>query len=436
VRIATLVSGFPAVSETFILRQITGLIDLGHEVEVYAEHRPALRDPVHEDVASYRLLERTTYLDADMPEDVGEWEAPVWPITGETWLPGAAQPIRNAHRVLRALPIFGKCLLNAPRVTLSTLKFREYGYQARSLSALYRLHAMLSRRVQYDVVHAHFGPTGRALRFAGAIWHAPLLVSFHGYDYSSIPLTEGMNSYLSLFREAGAVTVNSDYARVRLEELGCPTRKIRELRYGVDMAQFDFRERHRVPGELIRILTVGRLVEKKGIEYSIRAVAALRHRHPELRYDIVGEGPLRSALSELVRDVAIEDIVTFHGALDGNDVRELMSNAHLFVLSSVTAANGDQEGTPVSLIEAQASGLPVLSTLHSGIPEIVLDGTAGILVPERDVSALANGLSRLIERADEWPVMGRRGREHVVARHELRRQNEALMAIYEELSTR
>ena len=432
-RIAVLVSSFPAVSETFILRQITGLIDLGHEVDIYAEQRPTSRDPVHHDVAAYGLLERTTYLNSLMPADVGEWEMPVWPITGETWLPGAERPIPNVHRVWRALPVLARCLTTAPRTTIRTLRPREYGYQARSLSTLYRLHALMTRGGRYDVVHAHFGPTGRALRFAGVVWNAPLVVSFHGYDYSSLPLTEGAGAYGRLFEEADVVTVNSEYARLRLQELGCPDHKIRELRYGIDLDRFRFRERRRDSGQPIRLLTVGRLVEKKGIEYCLRAVAALRAQVPPLRYDVVGEGPLRPALTELVRELQLEGTVTFHGALGGEDVGRLMSEAHLFVLASVTAANGDQEGTPVSLLEAQASGLPVLSTRHSGIPEIVLDGATGVLVPERDVPALVGGLTRLIDRADDWPAMGRRGREHVVARHDLRRQNEALSALYAEL---
>ncbi|MEO7685210.1 MAG: glycosyltransferase [Gemmatimonadaceae bacterium] len=125
-------------------------------------------------------------------------------------------------------------------------------------------------------------------------------------------------------------------------------------------------------------------VEKKGFEYSIRAVARVRDVGPGLRYDIVGDGPLHQQLENLIRELGVERKVFLHGSQTGEVVQRMMAEAHLFVLASVTAANGDQEGTPVSLLEAQASGLPVLSTWHSGIPEVVLHEQTGFLVAERD----------------------------------------------------
>src|SRR3954469_9649716 len=140
-RIAFFVNCFPAVSETFILRQITGLLDLGHEVHVFSQRRPDQQslEIVHPELRTYNLASRTTYLDSEMPAASGYWCMPVWPITGETWLPGADQPIRNSDRILEAVPVLRGCLEAAPELTISVLDPDQYGQQAISLEALYHL---------------------------------------------------------------------------------------------------------------------------------------------------------------------------------------------------------------------------------------------------------------------------------------------------------
>jgi colanic acid/amylovoran biosynthesis glycosyltransferase len=431
-RVAFLLPSFPAVSETFILRQITGLIDLGHDVDIYAEWRPDSVSVIHQEVEGYGLLARTTYTDQGMPAGTGYWQMPVWPIMGETWLPEAEHPIANWRRVARAAPVFFRALRAGPRLIRHVLDSREYGYQARSLSMLYRLATMASLGRKYDVLHAHFGPTGDTFRFARALWTAPLIVSFHGHDFTVWPRQKGPDAYRRLFDTVDIVTIHSNYGRNRIEELGCPPRKIRRLACGVKLDEFEFRARTREQGEPARILTVGRLVEKKGIEYAIRAVAKVRERHPDIRYDVVGDGPLRASMEQLIRDHGANGSITLHGAQDGNYVRQLMSRAHVFVLASVTAADDDQEGTPVSLIEAQAAGIPVLSTLHSAIPEIVADGRSGLLVPERDVEALAARLEYLLERPGLWPDMGKEGRRYVEENHDIRRLNRQLVDLYQD----
>jgi colanic acid/amylovoran biosynthesis glycosyltransferase len=183
----------------------------------------------------------------------------------------------------------------------------------------------------------------------------------------------------------------------------------------------------------VKLLTVARLVEKKGLAPSIRAVARVRANHPNLRYDIVGEGPLRGELERLIGSQGLSGIVTLHGAREGEQVRKMMEQAHLFVLGSMTAADGDQEGTPVSLLEAQACGLPVLSTDHAGISEIVLPGRSGVLVPEGDETRLAEGLADLLAHPEAWPSMGREGRTLVETSHDRDRQVRRLVALYDQL---
>ena len=433
-RIAFFLDCFPAISETFILRQITGLLDLGHEVEIFASRRPGEGEPVQPEVQKYSLLCRTIYFEE--PREACYWEMPVLPIMGNTWLPGEAKPMSNIKRIVRAAPTVICCLLKAPRLTLQALNPDAYGYQARSLSALYRLAKVISRGRGYDVLHAHFGPVGNTFRFARQLFRASLVVTFHGYDFCTWPKHHGAGAYRQLFDTADAVTVNSDYAGERVRDLGCPAEKIHRLAVGLNLDEFPFRERNLSAGEPVQLLSVGRLVEKKGLEYAIRAVVRVRKRYPHVRLEIIGEGPLRPQLEGLVRDLNLESVVVLAGARDGSYVRQRMAEAHLFLLPSVTAADGDQEGTPVSLMEAQASGLPVFSTRHSGIPEIVRDGASGFLLPERDVDGLADRLADLIGNPDQWAAMGRKGRDLVERLCDIRTLNLQLVSLYESLLSR
>ncbi len=303
----------------------------------------------------------------------------------------------------------------------------------RNLSALYAVDSLLQNRPEADVLHAHFGTIANAFLLGPALLHAPLLVTFHGGDHNSAIQARGPNLYRQLFRTADGVTVNSEHARAVLEGLGCPPERIHKVPIGIDLASFSFSARELGDHAPARLLTVARLVENKGVAYALRAVEKVTAQHPNLRYEIIGDGPLGNDLKRLSRELGLEDVVTFHGRRDNDFVRERMAECHLFLLPSVTAADGAREGTPVSLLEAQARGMPVLSTLLTGIPEIVVDGVTGFLVQERDVDALADRLGVLLRHPERWPEIGRAGRENVERHHDIDEITEGLIALYREL---
>jgi len=421
------VGSFPVVSETFVVRQILELLNVGHDVDIYADCRGDPGMPAPPEVLAHGLLERTTFI--DMPAETAPWEMPVWPVTGRTWPPGSASSVHNSIRVARAIPKFFRCLVRSPGLTFQTLRPAEYRYQANSLSALHRLAALSRVSGKYDVLHAHFGPVGNSFRFARELWHAPLVVSFHGYDFSTAPRNEGADVYRRLFATADGITVNSDYTRQRVEKLGCPTAKLHKLPVGLDMNTFPFHERTPKPDEPVRILTVARLTAIKGHEFVIRAMARLCGQRRLVHYDIVGDGPLRKKLERLVEESHLAAQVTFHGALNSDEVRRLMTAAHIFVLASVSV-EGDQEGQGLVLQEAQASGLPVVATQHGGLPEGMLEDQSGFLVPERDVDALTERLEHLLGHPETWPAMGRAGRRFVESRYDIRKLNVLLETIY------
>src|SRR4051794_5724397 len=235
--IAMFVGGFPLVSETFILNQVMDLAALGHKVDVFSSTRPdrasGIAVPQHRNV-------RVLYM--DLPPEAGYWEMPVLPLIGRTWVPGSEASVPNLGRVLRALPVFARSFLGGPRLAVETLRPAHYGYQARSLSALYRLNYLLSHGPggsrAYDVLHAHFGPVANSIRFARRLWRVPMVVSFHGYDFSLWPRKHGAGVYERLFAEADLVTVNSDHTREILQALGCPSRRLRKLPVGLDLDSF------------------------------------------------------------------------------------------------------------------------------------------------------------------------------------------------------
>ena len=429
-RIAVFVGTFPAVSETFILRQITGLLELGHEVDIFADTRAPAGDPIHPEVAKFRLLERTTFM--DMPPESAPWELPVWPPGGQTWLPGSSAPTPNWRRLWVASPTFFRCLLSSPSLTRAVLSRSRFGYQANSLSALYRLAKLSSISSQYDVLHAHFGPVGNSFRFTRQLWRAPLVVSFHGYDFSTQPRKEGRSMYAQLFATADLITVNSLYTRSCVEKLGCPPEKLRLLPVGLNLDDFPFYERKWTLGEPIRLLSIARLTPIKGHEYILRALALLRTRNRVVHFDIAGDGPLRKSLESLASELGLADSVVFHGSCAAEQARALLRKAHLFILGSVSI-EGDQEGQGLVLQEAQACGIPVLATAHGALPEGMVNERSGVLFQERDPEALADKLDSLIQRASEWQGMGRAGRQFVQENYDIRELNRKLLDLYHEV---
>lgn len=404
-KIAFIVGQFPTLSETFILNQITGLIDLGHDVDIYAaQPSEAGTSKVHSDVLAYHLLERTYY-------------CPIIPLN---W----------TYKMIKGLGLLVVNFWKAPSVFLRALNVFKYG-RGGVLNIINRAIPFLLRP-DYDVIHSHFGLNGLLavrLKELGLI-QAPLLTTFHGFDVSVSPLRYGLDMYKELFRDEAIYTVNSIFTMRKVIALGCPEKQVHKLSVGFDPEKYPFRERTLRPGEPVKIITVARLVEKKGIEYSIRAVAIVAKRYPQAQYQIIGEGPLRGTLEQLIEELHLARNVKLLGWKTQDEVRDFYAAAHMFILPSVTASNGDMEGQGLVLQEAQAMGLPVVSTWHNGIPEGVLDGVSGFLVPERDVHALAEKLFYLIEHPELWPAMGRAGRKFVEQRYDIKQLNKELVELY------
>ncbi|MFO8182769.1 MAG: glycosyltransferase [Candidatus Aegiribacteria sp.] len=400
-KIAFIVRSFPALSETFILNQITGLLDLGHSVDIFRTI-PTPHGRTHPEVEAYRLLERTG--DIFMPAD-------------------------RLRRALGGARILGSGAFRNPGLMLRALNVFRYGRDALSLRNLYLASGFTDR---YDIVHCHYGMLGNIgimLREMGART-GPIITTFHGFDITTYLRERGEDCYRSLFEKGDLFLPISENWRRKLIGLGCPPERTVVHRMGVDCGHFPFAPRTPKPGEGIRLLSVARFVEKKGLEFAIRAAAALASRGIDLRYTIIGDGELRGELAGLIGDLGAEDSIELAGWKPQDEVLSSMNNAHILLAPSVTASSGDQEGIPVALMEAMAMGLPVVSTFHSGIPELVENGVSGILVPPRDWKALEDALHSLISSPGIWPDMEESARDKVEKEYNIERQVIGLEKLY------
>ncbi len=265
----------------------------------------------------------------------------------------------------------------------------------------------------------------------------PFVVSFYGSDMSRRDLLRRARSgYAQVFRHAGALLAEGPKAQKRLLDLGAPETKIRLMRIAIDLGDYAFRERSWDGRRPLRLLFAGRLVEKKGLAFGLQALARLQKRQgmPQIDLTVVGDGPLRGALLGQAKDLGLQDRVRFVGTWTLPQLREAMGEQDALLAPSCTAANGDAEGgAPTVLLEAQACGLPVISTTHDDIPFITLPQRSAFLVPEKDPEALSQALVTWVEKHAEWAAMGRAGRDHVAVHHDARQAIHAMESVYREV---
>ncbi len=180
----------------------------------------------------------------------------------------------------------------------------------------------------------------------------------------------------------------------------------------------------------MRVLTIGRFVEKKGIEYGMRAIADLVARQIPVTYTVVGDGPLAPQFIALARELKIGHYIDFCGWQAQDDVARLLREHDVLLAPSVTDAKGDQEGIPVTIMEAMASGLPVVTSIHSGIPELVEHDVSGLLANERDVDGLSAALAALWQNTSLGERLSIAAREKVLRDHDIHTLNRGLVEQY------
>jgi colanic acid/amylovoran biosynthesis glycosyltransferase len=298
----------------------------------------------------------------------------------------------------------------------------EYGVLARLLT---RRHA--------DLMHIYFGHTGVHLLPFVQRWPMPAVVSFHGMDVQTRAHDPAYESRLrEVLKAATLVLARSQSLLDRVQELGCPSQKVRMNRTGIPLDQFPLIERPFPSDGAWHFVQACRLIEKKGLDDAIHAFARFSVTNPMARFTIAGEGPLRLSMEKLRDELGLHDKVRFAGFLKGPELCALYHQAHAFLHPSRMTSDQNQEGVPNSMLEAMATGLPVIATQHGGIPEAVRDGVTGILGPERDRAALHEALLRLTASENTWRQMGSAASADVREHFESKAQIAKLEAAYDE----
>lgn len=402
-KVAYVVGSFPVASETFVASQILGVEKCGHEVTIYASDPPEKNISAHVEIGG---LARRMH--------------PIFP------------PRNYVTRLFKVLGLVVRYGWRAPRVVVRALNVFKHG---RLAASLWLLHAVLTLvRIgerKYDIVHAQFGPFGLyALKLirVGAL-DGVLVTSFRGFDATK-ELHADPERYSELFHRGRFFLPVSESLARKLVKAGCEPSKIRVLHSGIDCAKFKYIEPRRTEGQPTRIVTVGRLVEKKGVRYALEAVARVIASGRVVVYDILGDGPLANELEHHIERLGISTHVRLLGWKSHREILAILEASHILVAPSVTAGDGDEEGIPNVIKEAMAVGLPVVSTVHAGIPELVVDGESGFLVPECSVDDLAERITYLCDHPEIWPQMSRAARRKVETEFDIGKLSEDLVALY------
>ena len=255
-----------------------------------------------------------------------------------------------------------------------------------------------------------------------------LITSFRGADATRVAY-EAPEKFVDLFANGDHFLAVSISIKDKLIEVGCPAEKIEILRSGIDLSRFPFRTAYQMHSP-VRLVTIGRLGPTKGQEYALEAVRKLIDAGYEVQYRIIGDGTRFQELSELATKLALDSVVTFEGAVNSDDVVQILRDTDVFVAPSVIAPTGQTEGVPNVLKEAMASGVPVIGTKVGGVAELIDHRKNGFLVPQKDPDAIAESVREIVAAQDELPQMLARARESVEQDYDIRRLNTDLEDVY------
>ena len=320
-------------------------------------------------------------------------------------------------------------LRSLPLGSLEALLYRVTTYSPRLFA--------WARRTR--LLHAHLGQTGVHGLAAARRCRIPLVTSFYGRDVTVLSSSSRFSpSYWHfwamarlLFNRGDRFLVLSEDMRTRLVNCGCPEDKIRVVPLGIDTARFAAREpRTQQSGRPVRVLMVGREVEKKGFDDGLRACALAKSRGADIAVTILGTGdvlktPLQRQAHELALDV--------EWPAPSSSVVDTMHAADILLVPSKTAANGDAEGTPTVVCEGASASLPIVATRHAGIPYQIEDGVTGLLAAERDANGLADAVVQLAKNHALRVDMGARGAKKMQAEYSVAAHRDRVQTVYDEL---
>lgn len=301
----------------------------------------------------------------------------------------------------------------------------------------YQLNSIVSYRQlpkkinKYDIIHIQYEELWQPYLELLSNYKGKIVFSLRGSERSSAEQLQAIiakiNTMIDLYLPV------CDIFRNKLIVLGVDPNKIRVLHSSINLQNFPYKGSSMPESGKIEILSVARLVPKKGLDDALKAIAEVKKAYPNINYTIIGHGKYKETLVELAKSLEIEDVVTFAGLKSAAEVEQALSSSHLFLLPSKTTESMSEEGIPNALKEAMSVGLPVVSTIHAGIPELIKDGISGYLVPEGEPLMIAEKILHLINHPEIWEQMSHEGRAVIEQEYDMEIVNEQLYHYYQNL---
>lgn len=391
-KIAFVLGAFPTISETFIVNQITDLIDKGHEVSIFAYHQNNCEE-IHQKILDYNLLRKIVYFNEIQISKTG-----------------------------RYIDFFKFLILNRKHINFyriaKVFDFRKHGKKAFSLRN-YTGFKWILDFAPFDIIHVHFGTVAvniADMRKMGYFANTGFITSFHGCDISPNLMSTYPETYEILFEEVDLITANTKYTESLLKRL-TTSQKISILPVGIDT--YKFKKNRNNKNEDFTILFVGRLIELKGPHFVVEILNLLFQRGIQnIKLLIVGEGELKDQLEKSIENYNLQKKVELTGALSQERIIELMETSDVFLLPGIYDKSGRAETQGLVIQEAQAMELPVIVSDVGGMKYGLIEGKTGFVVKEKDIMAFADKIELLIKDEALRTEMGRKGRKFVVANYD------------------
>ncbi len=373
---------FPVVSETFVINHVNSLIESGHEVTVFSFNPKPPATVQHPQWHQHNLAQHTVY--------------------------GTGLPKSFLHRIRLFTSLFYRQVIRQKKTgLLSTLNIFRFGKDALSLKLFLQAQLFL-RQNEFDIIHCHFGNAGndvQKLQQAGLL-KGKIVVSFHGVELRDESIVKSNKGYAGVFQYCHRIVANSGYTYRQLAGLGCPPQKLVTVPVAASDLFQKTNRHHRRKAPLFTVLTIARLDEVKGHCYSIEAIRILKEKYNlPVAYHLVGDGALRPALEKQVAELQLQDSITFFGARSQDQLPAYLSACDVFLLPSLLETQG------LVLIEAQMMELPVVASNTGGIPDSMVDGETGLLVPPKDPEAIAEALYKLYANQALRTQFGKAGKK-------------------------
>src|SRR3990167_1628478 len=397
-KVLYVLDSFPKLSETFILNEIVELIKKGVDVEILALRNP-FETTINEDVLNYKLLDRTEYFQLPAP-----------------------LKLRFEYGLS---PHFYNCIF----------KSIKYYHAVSTLKHIVRLSYYARNYGNIDIIHVHFAyeaaVTGMQI---SKVLGKPFTFTAHAYEIFSQPSYSKERLKMLVENAEKIITPSVFNKNYIMKETDCAEDKIEIVRATICPEKFTNNKHFNTSEDKIKIIAIGRLVEKKGFEYLIKAMKTVVNKNSSIFLTIIGDGKLRKELMGLSDNLGLSDKINFLGARSNEECIEELSDSDISILPCVRAKDGDLDVCPLTLQEAMAMEIPVRSTVVGSMPELIEDGKEGLLVPERNEAALADAIMKLIDKPSLREEMGKRGREKIMREFNINYQVNKLLNIWQNIT--